>query len=313
MAEEIPIDGSASGEQNIPLEGHIGRIVASEGTSILDAILNTPAEDLIPWEECQLPSNGLYYGWPDGIIKVKAMGQKAEKVLATARLAASGQSIDYLFRECCKFPNDFDPIDLLLGDRIFILYFLRGITYGNLYEFAVTCQNPDCAVISTHEYDLNELYDTITRAKPELGQEPFKVVLPYLSKVTGQEISVGLRFLRAGDANELLKRRSPKAVHGSKSARKNLMDRKPKLEELDDSLTENLEKTIVHVMGETDRYKIRAFVQKLHASDTATIRAWLKDNTPSIDSTIDISCPDCGMQFNMELPVTETFFRPSNK
>jgi hypothetical protein len=164
---------------HVPM-GNMDDLVRPGGSNedFLDSILQAPEEKLIPWEECHLPSGGRYYGWQDGTVMVRAMGQTAEKILATDRLQQSGQSIDMLFKECCRFPDGFDPADLLLGDRIFLLYFLRGITHGNLYEFAITCPNSACEQLSTHTYDLNQLAATIHRGDPKLGAEPFDVELP---------------------------------------------------------------------------------------------------------------------------------------
>jgi hypothetical protein len=279
-------------------------------------LLSTPEDRLIPWEECVLPSNGLYYGWQDGTIFVRAMGQTAEKVLATQRLAQSGQSIDYLFRECVRFPEGFQPEDMLIGDRVFLLYFLRGITHGNMYEFAITCTNQDCQRISTHSYDLNELATTIQWADPALGAEPFKITLPYLTKATGRDVYVGVRFLRGSDANDILnKRKTRKKMFarpgGVRTRGRNPLESRQEVQTVDDSLSENLEKIILHVMGVNDPVMIRQFIGKMHAQDTATIREWLKEHTPGIDTTISVSCPDCAHEFTVELPITEGFFRPS--
>lgn len=319
MAEHISLDGGDLPENKYiqsedDFNTQYGKIPGLDKTSkksILDSIISTNVEDLIPWEECRLPSNGLYYGWEDGIVKVRAMGQSAEKILATARLAQSGQSIEYLFRECCKFPEGFDPLDLLIGDRIFLLYFLRGITYGNLYEFAVTCPNTDCALISTHSYDLNQLQQTIIPARAELGKEPFRVHLPYISKVVDSDVYVGIRYMRAGDANQIAQRKRMFKNNIAKPAKKTPFDRKKRQEEFDETIVENLERIVVHVMDETDPDKIRAFIDRLHAQDSAVLREWIKDNTPGIDSNIEIACPHCEQQFTIDLPITETFFRPA--
>jgi hypothetical protein len=291
---------------------------------LVDKILQTDPAQLIPWEECTLPSLGLYYDWPDGIVRVKAMGQVAEKILATQRLAQSGQSIDYLFRECCQFPEGFDPTNLLLGDRIFLLYYLRGITHGNMYEFAVTCPNESCESVNTHRYDLNDLAETITWAKKSMGGEPFKVNLPYMSKATGRDIWVGVRFLRAADANDMLaKRKAMKKMSGVRpggarnriaARRQREMDQQSQQQRtqmLDDTISDNMEKIVVSIMGITDQFKVRDFVSRLHSQDTATIREWLRENTPGIDNTIEVDCPDCGNNFVIELPITESFFRPA--
>jgi len=308
------------------IETHVANLkdLVEPGASnedLLQAFLNAPDEKLIPWETCQLPSMGIYYGWPDGNVQVKAMGQTAEKILATQRLAQSGQSLDYLFRECCKFPDGFDPANLLLGDRTFLLYYLRGITHGNVYEFAITCPNTNCGSISTHAYDLNELAKTITWANKSLGNEPFKIVLPYLSEAMGREFWVAVRFLRAVDANNMLakkKSRDKMVRPGGVRNRDKNKTRGPrgaaptKLERIDDTITDNMEKIIVNVMGVADTFTIRDVIKKLHSQDTATIREWLRDNTPGIDNTVTVTCPDCGNEFTTELPITESFFRPSN-
>lgn len=311
------------------MEQHVAdlRNVSSPGDNVdefLDKILQTPADMLIPWEDCYLPSRGLYYdgSWDNGLVKVKAMGQTAEKILATQRLAKSGQSIDYLFRECCQFPEGFDPINLLLGDRVFLLYFLRGITHGNIYEFAFTCPNEECQAVSTHAYDLNELADTITWADPSLGNEPFKVDLPYLSKATGREVWVGVRYLRAYDANDLLAKRKAKekmkvkpgsTVRTRNQNVANFSRNTQQSGQLDDALSDNLEKVIVSVMGSQDPFKIRQFVNQMHAQDTATVREWLRERTPGIDNTVIVGCPECNADHTVELPITEAFFRPAKR
>lgn len=287
-------------------------------------LLSIGDERLIPWEECWLPSEGRFYGWPDGMVQVRAMGQTAERILGTQRLAQSGQSIDYLFRECVRFPSGFDPLDLLLGDRIFLLYFLRGITHGNKYEFVVTCPNSSCEAVTQQVYDLNDLAATMVRAKPGVV-EPAKVVLPFISEATQREVWVGVRFLRASDANDMLaKRKARKKLLASPGGVKTRglsqmrgggggdpRGQQVQNQQLDDTINQNLEKIIVSVMGTGDLFMIRSFISKMHAQDSAAVREWLRENTPGIDNTVSVECPECGNSFTMELPISESFFRPS--
>jgi len=307
------------GARRAPLESVVGP--GSSDAELVDAILQMPPDRLIPWEICMIPSQGFYYGWPAQTVEVRAMGQTAEKILATQRLAQSGQSIDYLFRECCRFPDpSFDPMDLLVGDRIFLLYYLRGITHGNMYEFAITCPNPQCQKTSTHTYDLNNLAQTIKKADPSLGSEPFKVTLPYLSECTGRDFWVGLRFLRGRDTNNMIAMRRTKkrafaapAVRAGGERRNPFKERMEQETPIDDTLTENLQLVIVNLMGVPDRARISAFVPKMHATDTAAVREWLREYSPGIETTVTLNCPECGQEFTVELPITESFFRPTQK
>lgn len=332
--EEVALSGQIKAETSQPEETQVNKMeehavdlstAVAPGASaeeLVNAILQTPDEKLIPWEECVLPSRGLYYGWSDGTVLVHAMGQIAEKILATQRLHQDGQAIDYLFRQCCKFPEGFVSEDLLIGDRTFLLYYLRGITHGNKYEFAITCPNQGCEQVSTHVYDLNELSRTIVWANPALGREPFKIVLPYLSKVFRREIFVGVKFLRGHDTNDILAKRrmrkkmfaKPGGVRAKGTRGQGATDprrQRETLQQLDNTLNENMEKIIVSVNGVADPFVIRQLIDKLHAQDTAAIREWLRENTPGIDSTVTVQCPECAQEFTMELPITESFFRPS--
>ncbi len=245
------------------------------------------------------------------------MTQTAEKILATPRLAQTGQSMDYLFKECVKLPGDMPPEDLLLGDRIFLLYYIRGITHGNIYEFAITCPNEECGATSTHSYDLNELASTIKAARPEIGVEPFRVSLPYMSKTVGKDCYVGVRFLRGYDTNQMLaQRRAKKKMYGQSGPRArsaNVNAQRRDMDAIDNSVTENLERIIVNVLGVDDPFIIKQFVAKMHAQDSAQIREFLREYTPGLDTSIIINCPSCGQEYNTELPVTESFFRPSKQ
>lgn len=302
-------------------DAEIGKLAIPAGASpgeVLDIILHTPTEQLIPWEEAELPSRGAYYDWTTGVVSVRAWGAQIDKILATARLAQTGQSINMMLEHCCRFPEGFKPDQLLVGDQVFLLYYLRGITHGNIYEFIVKCTNPDCGSTGQYTADLNELAKTITWANPALGNEPFRVVLPHLSQQTGRNVDVGVRFLRVDDAQGMIRARKAQnriAGMGTRARiRQQMSEPRSQVESvtLDDTIMQNLETIIVDVMGIADRFKIRQFVEKLHSTDLAVIREWLRDNSPGIDTQVDLNCAECSQEFRVMLPITESFFRPQD-
>ena len=319
--KEIPISESssvASEDDDVQLPGK-GADLSSElkdGASqqdVLDFVLQQPEDKLIPWEETELPSRGLYYGdsIPGGIVEVKGMGLHAEKILATQRLAQSGYSLDYLFRHCVRFPNSFDPMDLLEGDRIFLLYYIRGITHGQFYEFVMTCPNTECQAMSTHTFDLNELYTTVKT--PETNEtEPFTIDLPYLTEATGRRFFVKVRYLRGRDSQAMWDRRKfmQKVSGGEARSVKGKKVGPQRQVSLDQSIEENLNLLIVEAMGDTSPSKIQQLVLKLHARDTATIREFIQ-GSPGIDTNIKVDCPSCQNEITADLPITPSFFRPT--
>jgi len=222
-----------------------------------------------------------------------------------------------LFNKCCKFPGDFDASDLLIGDRTFLLYYIRGLTFGNLYKFAMTC--PHCDSQSTHTYDMNELYRSVIRSNPNLGPEPFKVILPHLSEISNREIWVGLRFLRSRDINDILNRKkfnkrlegnSVRATMARKNKRSGGRSQQNQIVDQSEAIMDgSLEKTIISVNGISDPMIISNIVARLHSKDNAVIREFLLEHTPGIDTTVTIECPECQNEVTMELPITDGFFR----
>jgi hypothetical protein len=293
--------------------------------NVLEKLLSSPEDELLHWEHVQLPSEGKYYDGlvPDGKVQVRPMGMHADKILATQRLAATGESIDYLFKECVRFPSDdFNPLDLLVGDRIFLLYYLRGVTYGNEYEFAWACSNQECKTTSIHTYDLNLLYETKIGPNPDYPREPFKIVLPELSKWSkengGDDFWVEVRLMRGYDLRAIMRTmRTKKSITGGVRTKMRQQKNKQQNQNLSaavnfsDTVSENLRLLIHSVMGNRDAFKVNKVVERLHSKDAATIREFLRDNSPGIDTQVEITCPNCGEQATAELPITETFFRPT--
>jgi hypothetical protein len=281
---------------------------------LLDLVVSQDQDDIIPWEDARLPSRGVYYGGkiPDGVVQVRAMGLYADKILATQRLAKSGKSLDWLYRKCVRFPSkDFDPLDLLANDRTFLLYYLRGITHGNEYDFLVECTDPECGQIGEQFYDLNKLAGTIKGPNTELGDEPFKIVLPHYSEIMGQEFWVKVRFLRGRDVFAMMdlkiknkNKRPAVPVKRDKDLAGNVMP------SLDETLEQNLNLLIVEAMGVSNPVKIRALVERMQSTDTATIREFLRAHTPGIETTVKLECEYCGHEMSMDLPITDSFFRP---
>lgn len=264
--------------------------------------------DSFEWEEVTLPSKGLYYGdkaWspvgiPNGTVKVRPWTTEEEKILNTVRYLKNGTAISKIFAKACKFPEGFDPRHLLIGDQTFLLFYFRGISYGNLYEFTQTCTNDTCGVKSSHTYDLNNLANEIVWAD-ESVKEPTRIHLPAASKAAGGDIHVWVRFTRVADSASI--------DTELKSTSRNLK----KKDGPDERTTIQLAYNIVMVEADGTQYKERSviskLVSKLTVMDASIIRDWLNKNTPGIVPKAKIECPACSNEMETELPIGENFFR----
>lgn len=283
---------------------------------VVDAIMAMSQDDVLPWENFTLPSKGFFYNdrIPGGKVQMRPMGLHTEKILATTRLLQSGQALDEIYKKCVRFPTEFDPLDLLNGDRTFILFVLRGISHGNIYEFATKCTRNSCGATSTYEYDLNEVGKHIRY--PESADEPVKLILPNLSKVTGREVYVDVRYLRGRDTQIMNQTRKAKEsmMGGQARSSKAAAGDIPFIAPIDSTLEDNVYLAVQSINGMTDRIKIQHIVQqKLHEKDFDVIFNWLADSAPGIDTEITITCPKCENEMTLELPITESFLRPKKR
>jgi hypothetical protein len=283
---------------------------------VLDFILDKNDNELVPWEPVTLPSKGVYYegAVPGGVVQVRPMSIYTEKILATLRLAKTGQALDMIFKYCVRFPNeDFDPVNLLVGDSTFLLFYLRGVTFGNLYDFTIKCSDEDCGHTQQQIFDLNQLSSAIKGPKSEVDDEPFNVRLPYLSESTGRDFIVKIRMLRRYDLTTMTSEKKHKKLVGPSNAKANKLTKRfrqvQSVESLNDVVEKNLSLVIVYVMGTKDRFKIDKLVERMHSSDTAAIRQYLDDFSPGVDTTISIDCDECNNEMKVSLPITESFFR----
>jgi len=203
---------------------------------------------------------------------------------------------------------------LLVGDSTFLLFYLRGITFGNMYEFIVKCTNPECGHSMTKVFDLNTLAATITGPLEHQDNEPFEIVLPYLSESVGKPFTVKVRFIRRYDLKEITMSRkvqgklvNPANVQPSSLPKK--FRKVQTVQTINDLVEKNLNLVIVEAMGDKDKSKIKQLVSKFHSSDSSAIRDFLDKKSPGIDTTVSVICDECDQEIKVPLPLTESFFR----
>lgn len=314
--KEISLDGDDS--QGMKADIHNVKSTADddgnktaedENPSVLHQIANCNEDEIIPWEEVRLPSKGMYYDddkCPNGIVEVRAMTLPVEKIMANARLVQSGQAMDKLYEQCVRIPGGMDPIELIDGDRTFLLYVIRGITFGNDYEFVAKC--PTCDASFTMHYDLNELVDNVTVASDKYPSEPFSVLLPYLSEKWETDIYADVRLLRGYDIKKMIKDEKMNKRSNMAMGVNNQVDDEGGVEQ-------SLRMSIVSFHTEDEKmdgqHDMQKIISKFHTRDSGAVREFLRENAPGIDTSISIDCPECGTKYNTLLPLSDRFFRPN--
>ncbi len=241
-------------------------------------------------QEVTLPSNGQFYDGkiPGGTVQVEPMGTREEKLFSSGE--ASGSSIlDKLFSTCVKSP--IPSLDLVLGDRLFLLLKIREVSYGDDYLYTFYCD--ECRSRSAATVNLSSL----RILHPMVGSDgTFEVRLP----LTG--VQVKLRLLTGQDEEKV-----------KQYARQLRTKQTVNVEGVE--YVYRLARRIVSIDGKED-ISIREameFVESLKGMDSVAVKDALDENEVGPDLEVSPIC-HCGYAVEpMTLPMTKEFFRPRRR
>jgi len=243
-----------------------------------------------PTELVELPSKGKLYpeGHPlrSGTIEMKYMTAKEEDILTNQSYIKQGIVLDKLFKALIMTKVNYN--DILLCDKNAIMIAARILGYGKDYTIKVTSPAGDEI---EHVVDLTDLKDKeIDWSLISEGETTFPFILPTSKK------QVKIKLLTQGEQNKI------------DAEIKSLAKLKKEA-----GLTTLLKYVIVELEGDTDKTKIRKFVDtNLLAIDSRAIRTFLKQVTPEIDLSLDIPDGESGENFRSELTIGLDFFWPDS-
>jgi hypothetical protein len=248
-----------------------------------------------PAELVEIPSHGYLYkdicNDPEilekGAIRIRPMTVHEEKIISTPRLVKSGQALDMIFKNVIK--SNIDTKKLLSSDRVFLLLWLRSVSYGNQYKFKLQCPNTNCQKRFEYSVDLSQ--HPVKEFENEDIKEPFTITLP-VSKAT-----LEYRLPRGGDEEEIIN-----------------MQNKPKaINDADDAIVTRLSSAVLKIIlsdgTELSVKEKTAFIEGLIARDASLFRQALEKNDCGIEDITGITCPYCEYEFDTTIPLTESFFR----
>lgn len=165
--------------------------------------------------------------------------------------------------------------DLLVGDRVFLMFALRRATLGNEYPFKGKC--PNCEQEKLYAIDLSTLE---VKKMPEPLKRVYEVTLPQAKKIAhwrplcGRDEEKMAKFATGMDSLSL-------------SMLMRLLDIDGRPVQMDD-------------------------VKGLHMADRNFLRDEFEDREGGMNTTIDMECPLCGHAFERDVDVSQSgFFFPS--
>ncbi len=238
-----------------------------------------------------LPSKGVLYEGriPDG--KVEARGMNVQDIAYFESNGSSAhEKIERLLKTCVKLPNGFEHRDLLLTDRMALLFSLRTLTIKSGYDYAFRC--PHCGTFNERTADLAT---ELTQTEPEPGlTEPIAVHLD------GCNADVEIRFLRGRDEEAVAK-------YAKRIKLKSVDSEDP-------SLSHRIALQLITINGEKpDILERERFAKGMPFDDLLTLVDLIATKEPGIDTEIVADCSKCQAPNKVELGLTAEFFRRSRR
>lgn len=266
-------------------------VQGTSGSGHLKELLEGLRGSTTIYEEIELPSKGRFYddgdGPASGIVSIRPMTGEEEQILATPRFVRKGQAINMIFQRCLK--EQIRPEDLLTIDRTYMLIYLRGISYSPKYDVEVKC--PECEKKFGTTIDLNTLY--VESCPDNYGPE-LRDVLPTTKLPFSYRLSTGR------DEQEITDHRDRRIkAFGDSSA--------------DDTLIYRTSMLLGEIDGLTNKAELQILLKNLPISDVSYIRNCINEPPFGVDTNVEIICPSCLQDFEVDLPLEANFFFPRRK
>jgi len=248
----------------------------------------------IPVETVPLPSAGRVYPATSAlhgldVVEIRSGTAREEDILTSRAFLKKGTVITELVKSCLV-NKAIDPGEMLIGDRYALMVAIRITMYGHEYDAELSCG--ECDAKGKREFNLAELpIRRLSIAPVAEGQNLFEFLLP-LSKKT-----VRFKFLTGRDEE---------MISAAQDKQKKLA-----LSQSETTVTTNLLYSIQSIDGIDDRGKIAAFVRMMPARDSLALRNYIRDNEPGIIMRQEVSCPQCGHEEEVSMPIGVSFLWPA--
>lgn len=248
-------------------------------------------EFMVPTEEVELPSKGIFYPNNKKTVTVKYLTAEEDDVLFSPELIKSGKVLDALL-QISVIDKDLNPDDMLIGDRNTILIHLRRTGLGDMYNPGkTTC--PSCNEEYDPEIDLSQLKLKYTEDLPDEKGE-YQYLLPIMKK------NIKFRLLNGRDENRI-----------AKTTQNPVSKRKDTTYKVSKSITERYKLQIMEVEDNRDKTYVAKLVSAMPMKDSLAFREYVRLISPGIDFNYEFCCKNCGHTYKDEAPMTYKLFYPN--
>lgn len=247
-------------------------------------------EFVVPTEEIELPSLGIFYPNGKKTVKIKYLTAEEDDVLFSPELIKSGRVLDALL-QIVVVDKELNPDDMIVGDRNAALIHVRRMGMGEDYRPGkMTC--PSCGEQYEPLVDLSKLKLKYLENKPdERGEYDF--FLPIIKK------NIKFRLLNGKDENKISKATQTTKKGGSSTYK------------VSKGVTERYRLQIMEVEGNRDKLYISKMISAMPMKDSLVFREYTKLMSPGVDFNYEFECVNCGHHYEEDVPMTYRLFYPN--
>lgn len=211
--------------------------------------------------------------------------------------------VDQLIRRCSSLPKEFDPLDLYIGDRVFLMINIRAASYGTKYNFTSQC--PSCNAKAPFEVDLTT--DLEIQELQDDYDDPFTVTLPHSQDVVTMKLFRGREERRVIQFVEGLQKKGNVQQLGDPAYVYRLALHINSVESADEKRRVN-PGSPKDIMAQAIRY-----IENLDAPDSSAVREEIDSRTPGIILAVNLDCRSCGNNWDTSMPMSADFFRSKGR
>tara|TARA_S200002703_G_scaffold157193_1_gene164470 strand:- start:2033 stop:2788 length:756 start_codon:yes stop_codon:yes gene_type:complete len=234
---------------------------------ILDELFKNTSEETLTITD--LPSKGKFYEGFQGV-EVSPLTYLDEQNI----LGSRDPNGDLVSKLLAKSVKGVVIDDLLSMDKMFLLMKVREVSYGETYDFNITC--PSCktdvktSLILSENLNMNEVPDDLT--------DPREVELPKL------KTKASVRFPRSRE--EIFLKDS-------------------------ETVYKNLYRFVISINDNSDPVFISKALKRMHLQDIKKLISEVTKGEYGIDPRFIFQCPSCGHEETMAVPMDVGFFSVS--
>lgn len=210
-------------------------------------------------------------------VELREMTGAEEELLTNQRLIRTGEAVNQVLKNCIvrlgdnEAPAIGDILDLLSGDRLFILVKLRQISLGDEVELELSCTSPACGATNPVAIAIDDLETT-----PYGKDREFTFVLP------GSERTVRFGYLDGHKEKRLAALKEP-------------------------SISAGMLIRLIDIDGAAPSRKL---MNEMTLGDRSALRQEMVRVDAGIDTTVEADCEACGARIRTRLEAEPGFLFP---